>query len=61
LTCKIRKIAVVLKRRKVNFCCVQETKWKSKKPKKIGESYKIINSGKSSTMDGVRVVFDLEI
>jgi hypothetical protein len=34
----------VLKRRKVNICCVQETKWKGEKVKEIGEGYKIIYS-----------------
>jgi exonuclease III len=35
LTDRSRELAEVLKRRKVNIFCVQETKWKGEKTKEI--------------------------
>jgi len=40
---------------------VQEPKWKEEKAKEIGDSYKIIYSGKTSTRNGVRVIMDKEM
>jgi len=61
LTGRSRELAKVLKRRKVNICCVQETKWKGEKAKEIGEGYKIIYSGRTSTRNGVGVILYEEI
>ena len=58
LTGKSRELVEVLKRRKVNICCVQETRWKGEKAKEIGEGYKIIYAGKTSSRNGVGVVVD---
>nr|GFD04844.1 hypothetical protein [Tanacetum cinerariifolium] len=58
LTGRSRELAEVLKRRRVNICCVQETKWKGEKAKEIGEGYKIIYSGRTSTRNGVGVILD---
>jgi len=33
LTGRSKELVDVLKRRKINICCVQETKWKGKKAK----------------------------
>jgi len=33
LTGKIREVAELLKRRKINICCVPETKWKGDEAK----------------------------
>ena len=59
LTGRSRKLAEVLKRRNVNICCVQETKWKDNS--EIGERYKIIYSGKTGTRNGGRVIVDEEM
>ncbi|XP_050523222.1 uncharacterized protein LOC126895426 [Daktulosphaira vitifoliae] len=61
LTGKSRESVEVLKRRKVNICCVQETKWKRDKWREIGEGYKIIYSGKSSTKNDVGIIMDEEM
>jgi len=43
LTDRSRKLAKVLKRRKVNIYCIQETKRKGEKAKEIGVCYKKID------------------
>jgi len=56
LTCRSRELVEVMKRRKVNICRVQETKWKGEKAKEIRESYKIICSGRTSSRNGIGVI-----
>ena len=58
LSGKSRELVEVLKRRNVNICCVQETRWKGGKAKEIEEGYKIIYSGKTSSRNGVGVIVD---
>lgn len=55
---KSRKIAKVVKRRKVNRCCDQETKLKGKRPKEICEVYKVVYSSRTITRNGVGVIMD---
>lgn len=50
LTGRCKELVEVLKRKKI--CCMQETKWKGKKSKEIGDGYKIIYSGKTSSSNG---------
>jgi len=40
---------------------VQKTKWKGEKAKEIGDGYKKIYSGKTSSRNGVRVIMDNEM
>lgn len=40
----------------LNVCCVQKTKWKEEKIRKIGEGFKILHSGKTCTRNGVGVI-----
>ena len=61
LTGRSRELAEVLKRRNVNICCVQETKWKGERVSEIGVGYKIIYSGRTSTRNGVGVILDEEM
>ena len=61
LTGRNRELAEVLKRRNVNICCVQETKWKGERVREIGEGYKIIYSGRPSTRNRVGVILDEEM
>ena len=49
MTGKSREVAEMLKRRRVEIACVQETKWKGNKAREIGEGYKLYYSGASTT------------
>ncbi len=56
LTGRYRELADSLMTRRVDVACVQETKWKGSKAKEIGEGYKVIYHGTSSTRNGIAVV-----
>ena len=45
MTGRAREIADMMKRRRVDILCVQETRWKGNKAREIGEGYKLIYSG----------------
>jgi hypothetical protein len=58
MTGRSREVAEVLKRRKVDIACVQETKWKGSKAKTIGDGYKMIYHGEDSRRNGVGVILE---
>lgn len=58
MTGRGRELADVLKRRKVNIACVQETKWKGAKAREIGEGYKFYYCGSDGKRNGVGIILD---
>ena len=45
LTGRHREVAAMLSRRKVDVCCLQETKWKGSKARALGDGYKLLYHG----------------
>jgi exonuclease III len=58
MTGRGRELADVLKRRRVNVACLQETKWKGSKAREIGEGYKFYYCGSDGKRNGVGIVLD---
>ncbi|MCJ8749429.1 hypothetical protein PDJAM_G00176230 [Pangasius djambal] len=56
MTGKGRELADILKRRKVDILCVQETRWKGSKACSIGAGFKLFYNGVDSKRNGVGVV-----
>ncbi|XP_047529707.1 uncharacterized protein LOC125065895 [Vanessa atalanta] len=48
-----RELADVLKRRRINAACLQETKWKGARAREIGEGYKLFYCGSDGKRNGV--------
>ncbi|KAK6734409.1 hypothetical protein RB195_017911 [Necator americanus] len=48
-TGKSRELADSLRKRRVDICCVQETRWKGSKSRELGDGYKLIDHGTSNT------------
>ena len=61
LTGKGREVVDVMQRRDIKILCVQETKWKGKSAKKIGEGYKVYYSGENARRNGVGVILHPEL
>uniref|UniRef100_A0A914W7K1 Endonuclease/exonuclease/phosphatase domain-containing protein n=1 Tax=Plectus sambesii TaxID=2011161 RepID=A0A914W7K1_9BILA len=60
LTGRSREIAEVLKRRRVDIACLQETRWKGQKSRDIGEGYKLIYHGTCNNR-GVAIFVSAEL
>ena len=58
LTGKGREIADVMERRKVRILCIQETKWKGKSAKILGNGYKLYYAGESNRRNGIGIILD---
>lgn len=56
MTGKSREVAAMLSERRVDVCCVQETRWKGNSAKMLGDGYKLFYSGESSGRNGVGIV-----
>ena len=55
-------IADLMKTRKVNILCVQETRWKGNKAKELGEGYKLVYSGANKEgRNGVGIILSSEM
>lgn len=50
------ELAKLLKERRVHIACVQELKWKGAKSRDLGEGYKLLYYGTTTTRNGVGVV-----
>ncbi|KAK6749256.1 hypothetical protein RB195_001701 [Necator americanus] len=48
LTGESRELADSLRKRRVDICCVQETRWKGSKSRELGDGYKLISHGTSN-------------
>ncbi|KAH1257082.1 Craniofacial development protein 2 [Glycine max] len=61
LTGKSMEIVDVMVRRKINFMCLQETKWIGEKAKELDNSgFKLWNTGKIRSRNGVGIIVDKE-
>ena len=59
LTGKLRKLVDAAIRRRVNILCVQETKWKGQKVKKVEDtSFKLWYIGATPGRNGVGILID---
>ncbi|XP_045456818.1 uncharacterized protein LOC123666835 [Melitaea cinxia] len=57
MTGRSLELSEVLHRRRINICCIQETKWKGSKSRNIGYNYKLIYHG-TRAQNGVGIVVD---
>ncbi|XP_063533678.1 uncharacterized protein LOC134743977 [Cydia strobilella] len=58
LTGRSQELSKVLHKRRINICCLQETKWKGSKSKDIGNEYQLIYHGCDNKRNGVAIVLD---
>ncbi|XP_063381235.1 craniofacial development protein 2-like [Cydia fagiglandana] len=56
MTGRSSELSEVLKRRRIDACCIQETKWKGSKSRLIGNGYKLIYYGTTSGKNGVGII-----
>lgn len=56
LTGRSAELGDVLKRRGIDSCCVQETKWKGSKSRLIGNGFKILYNGTTTGKSGVGII-----
>ncbi|KAF7687188.1 hypothetical protein HF521_014416 [Silurus meridionalis] len=56
MTGKVKEIADMMERRKVDMLCVQETKWKGSKARNIGGGFKLFYHGVDEKRNGVGVI-----
>ena len=56
LTGKGRELVEVMQRRNIDILCIQETKWKGKKAKCLGDGYKVYYNGESTRRNGVGII-----
>ncbi|KAK6755298.1 hypothetical protein RB195_013961 [Necator americanus] len=57
LTGRSRELADSLRKRRVDICCVQETRWKGSKSRELGDGYKLIYHG-ISNRNGVGIILN---
>lgn len=57
MTGRSAELGEALRRRRINICCIQETKWKGSKARQIGNEYKFIYHG-TGPKNGVGIVVD---
>ncbi|VDO82665.1 unnamed protein product [Heligmosomoides polygyrus] len=55
ITGRSRKVADLMKRRRIEVLCLQETRWKGTKAKEIGEGVKLFYNGEDTKRNGVRI------
>lgn len=58
MTGRSAELSSILERRRINICCVQETRWKGAKSRQIGKGFKLIYNGKENTRNGVGIILD---
>ncbi|XP_045112277.1 craniofacial development protein 2-like [Portunus trituberculatus] len=59
MTGKGRELVDMLERRRVEICCIQETRWRGNKAKPLGKEYKLIYSGADAGgRNGVGVILN---
>ena len=57
-----RELADLMRKRKVDALCVQETRWKGNKAKELGDGYKIFYSGANKQgRNGVGIILSQEL
>ncbi|VDP27898.1 unnamed protein product [Heligmosomoides polygyrus] len=55
LTGRSREVADLMKRRRIQVLCLQETRWKGAKAREIGEGVKLYYSGEDTKRNGVGI------
>ncbi|VDP16557.1 unnamed protein product [Heligmosomoides polygyrus] len=55
LTGRSREVADLMRRRRVQVLCLQETRWKGEKAKEIGEGVKLYYNGEDTKRNGVGI------
>ncbi|XP_063378669.1 craniofacial development protein 2-like [Cydia fagiglandana] len=61
LTGRQQELAETLHRRRVNICCIQETKWKGAKSRDLGLGYKLVYYGTVNNQNGIGIVLDKDL
>jgi exonuclease III len=61
MTGRARELADVMKRRRINVACLQETRWKGTKAREIGKGYKFFYSGSDGKKNGVGIVLNSKL
>lgn len=61
LSGRSREIVEVLRRRKVNILCVQETKWKGSSANELGEGFKLFYTGTKKRRNGFGIILEKEL
>lgn len=56
MTGRSAELSDILKKRQLDVCCVQETKWKGAKSRLIGNGYKLIYNGTTTGKNGVGII-----
>ena len=56
LTGKGRELVDVMQRRKIMILCIQETKWKGKSARGLGQGYKVYYAGENTRRNGVGII-----
>ena len=58
---KAFEVVELMKRRKVEVLCVQETKWKGDRARKMAEGYKMLHAGGDGRSNGGGTIVNVEI
>lgn len=59
-TGRTKELAELFHRRRIDFACLQETKWRGSKARKFGKGYKMMYTGSTDGRNGVAVVVSQE-
>ncbi|KAL0810913.1 hypothetical protein ABMA28_010212 [Loxostege sticticalis] len=60
LTGRTKELADLFKRRRLDFICLQETKWQGSKSRNIGKGYKLMYTGSQGNRNGVAMAIRQE-
>lgn len=60
MTGRGRAIADIMKNRRVDILCVQETRWSGNRARELGDGYKMIYSGSTNKRNGVGIILAKE-
>ena len=58
---KALEVVEMMKRRKMEVLCVQETKWKGDRARKMAEGYKMLHAGGDGRSNCVGIIVNVEI
>ena len=58
---KALEVVEMMKRRKMEVLCVQETKWRGDRARKMAEGYKMLHAGGDGRSNGIGIIVNDEI
>ena len=61
LTGKAQELVERMERRKIKILGIQETKWKGKSARQVGEGYKVYYAGETTRRNGVGIILHPEL